>query len=522
MVAPSFAKFHYLLVPIVLKYISWQPDAVSYSTMTLNQLLDIEDVLVTPTNPARADGNLDVARCAKLHNHLVALSWMERHQKSAQELNELTDSHRSYFDVFGDEADEVRQRLDPQFASFLESIHVLPVGEEKSELFLCIQRVAEPSDIQNDEILEVFHAEDDRTDYDDDIPLFALLYTMIANLAPHSLGIVYHQQLRRVAFVPTIWEAESVLEHDDVWVPLESLLSHWINLVRRGKASLGEKRWDSDDVEGVWRFGAFGDYHVAGAVAAFDRLVTSIEQRMSATDLLPVSSDNRLLSDADLDAAGAAEGCFARAFLTQARTPRFANIAPGIAVPHDASAFAARQVFTRLQQGGGDNDDDDRPIVPPILMFASSEDRTTSFESDNRYISKNPFLREFHFAPGSNNHAPAGVYSESIKLGSMEAAADGFRLLLPFGLVGGKDGARMSDGLPLAEGSVADLFQHGSFPLGGVNRAQRLERLFDAWVGLIERGVWQVGPTGVEGSIEVFRDADTAWQDYWIPLDLDI
>ncbi|CEJ93760.1 hypothetical protein VHEMI09329 [[Torrubiella] hemipterigena] len=243
---------------------------------------------------------------------------------------------------------------------------------------------------------------------------------------------------------------------------------------------------------------------------------------MSAPNLLPVCSDKRLLTDADLDAAGVPEKYFARAFLTQARTPRLANIAPGIAVPHDARAFAARQVFTRLQQGGNDDIDDDHLMVPPIPMFASSEDRTTGFETADRYISKNPFLREFHLAPGSNNHAPAGVYSESIKLGSMEAAGDGFQLLLPFGLIGAKDGARLSDGLPLAEGSVAALFQHGSFPLGGVDRAQRLERLFYAWVGLIERGVWQAGPTGVEGSIEVFGDADTAWQDYWIPLDLDI
>ncbi|CEJ93759.1 hypothetical protein VHEMI09328 [[Torrubiella] hemipterigena] len=164
MCALSFAKFHYLFVPILSKYINLQPDVVSYSTMVLNQLLDIEDALVTPTNPVRADGNLDVVRCAKLHNHLVALSWMERHQKSAHELNELTDSHRSYFDVFGHEADEVRQRLDSQLASFLESIIVLPVVEDKSELFLCIQRVAEPDCIQDEYILEAFHAEDDRTD----------------------------------------------------------------------------------------------------------------------------------------------------------------------------------------------------------------------------------------------------------------------------------------------------------------------------------------------------------------------
>ena len=105
----------------------------------------------------------------------------------------------------------------------------------------------------------------------------------------------------------------------------------------------------------------------------------------------------------------------------------------------------------------------------------------------------------------------------------MDIAGEGFRLLLPFGLRGSEDGARLSDGGPVAEGSISDLFQHGNFPLGGLDRAQRLERLFDAWDSLVERGVWAIGPDGVEGSTETFRDADNgSWEDYWIPLDVEI
>ncbi|KAK2593683.1 hypothetical protein QQS21_008626 [Conoideocrella luteorostrata] len=489
--------------------------------MALNQLLDIQDVLVTAANPARADGDLDVERCARLHNYLVALTWMERHQKSAQELNELMGSNQwSYFTVFGDEADQVRERLDPQLSALLESILVLE-GEERPELFLWVQGVAAPSEIQNDGILEAFNVEYERTD--DDVPLIALLYPMVMNIAPHSLGVVYHQQLRRVAFVQTMWEAELVMppdEHDDVWVPLESLLSHWINLVRRGKVSLGEPRWEAESVQGVWRIEAFGDAQVASTVAAFDRLATAIEQRMDLCALLPVDGDKHLLSDADLDAAGAPASCFARSFLTQVRTPRFKHLAPGIEVPHDASAFAARQAFTQLQLQR-DDEDDDRPIVPPILMFASCDSRTVSFDGADEYENRNPFPQELHVAPVDHS-APAGLYSEAVKLGSLDMAGESFRLLLPFALVGGDGGARLSDGSPVNEGSISDLFQHGRFPLGGLQMAQRLERLFDAWIALVERGVWRVGPTGVEGSMDVFRDADTAWHDYWIPLDLEI
>ncbi|KAK8078826.1 hypothetical protein PG994_002633 [Apiospora phragmitis] len=45
-----------------------------------------------------------------------------------------------------------------------------------------------------------------------------------------------------------------------------------------------------------------------------------------------------------------------------------------------------------------------------------------------------------------------------------------------------------------------------------------LERLFEHWRSLVERGVWAVGPRGVEGTIDAFKDADTEkWRDYQIP-----
>ena len=376
--------------------------------MSIQQLLDTQDALVSAAHPALADGNLDVERCARLHNHLVALSWMERNEKNSNELEELASSaHWSYFSVFGDEADQVRERLDPQLAQFLESI-LVPTDEERSELFLWVQGVASPDEIQDDEKLETFNAEDQETE--DGVPLFALLYPMVANLAPHSLGVVYHQELRRVAFVKTIWEAELVTppdEHEEVWMPLESLLSHWINLVQRGKVSLGPPRWENDDLQGVWRIEAFGEAQVTRTVAAFERLVSTIEQQMDPQQLLQVEGDKPLLTNADLNAAGAPEICFARSFLTQVRTPRFKRIAPGLEVPHDAAAFASRQVFTRLQSQ--QDEDDDRPVVPPVLMFASSDGSTVNFDSDDEYISKNPFPREMHLQPGEHS-VPAGLY----------------------------------------------------------------------------------------------------------------
>jgi hypothetical protein len=45
--------------------------AVTINT-TVEQLLDIEDALVSEENPARDDSTFDYERCARLHNYLVA------------------------------------------------------------------------------------------------------------------------------------------------------------------------------------------------------------------------------------------------------------------------------------------------------------------------------------------------------------------------------------------------------------------------------------------------------------------
>lgn len=105
----------------------------------------------------------------------------------------------------------------------------------------------------------------------------------------------------------------------------------------------------------------------------------------------------------------------------------------------------------------------------------------------------------------------------------VDTAEEGFRLLLPFTFNDRRDksceGARKSDGDHIDRESVADLFQHGFKPFGGgYYRPQRLERLLDHWRTLVEKGIWSVGPEGVQGTIDNFRDADSArWRDYIIP-----
>jgi hypothetical protein len=196
--------------------------------------------------------------------------------------------------------------------------------------------------------------------------------------------------------------------------------------------------------------------------------------------------------------------------------PRFTTIAPGLEVPHDATAFAARQKFTVMPCNP-----DDGTVIPPVLIFAAADSsQTVNFDSDSRYISFNP---SHETVPYGDHSTPAGLYSESVHRGDSDIAEEGFRVLLPFRLRPNDlhgSGARKSDGDFVGDQSVAELFQHGFMPFGGEHRAQRLERLLDRWWELVESGVWTVGEHGVEGSIDKFRDADLgAWRDYWIAPD---
>src|SRR4051812_46056914 len=89
---------------------------------TPEQILDIEDALVSEDNPARDDGALDYERCARLHNYLVAYAWMARNGSDTLDLDALA-SQSWFFNEANEDVDAIRERLDPSLNSFLDSIY---------------------------------------------------------------------------------------------------------------------------------------------------------------------------------------------------------------------------------------------------------------------------------------------------------------------------------------------------------------------------------------------------------------
>ena len=467
----------------------------SYSMSLSSKLSDISRHLVTPDNPARETGTLDYQRCALLHNFLVEYSWLA----DGQSLADL--ERRSFFERYGDEAEEIRERLDPALTAFLEAAYDV----EGTVFYLWVEGITPPSNMW------INHSGDDEGET-------LTLYWTNAEICGHSNGLMYHQKQCKATMALGIFDMEfsqPIEDHPELWHPLETVLSNWIHMIQLGKITATQEQTDCEK-QGIWAWHSYGEAQVDNTVAAFDRLVETIESRMPPDSLRP-ARQGPLLSDADLDAASILESCFVRGFLTRVRVPRFEFIAPGLLVPHDREAFVSSQVFTTVDSS--DEYDDDKVTVPPVLLFRST-DLTANFDWDDKYRSLNPFCRPYTVSKGDHS-VPAGLYSESVPRSVIDYAEEGFRLILPFSLFGGEHGAKECNGQDIERGSVADLFQHGFKPFGGEWwRAQRLERLFGKWTELVERGVWDVDGRGVAGTILKFDDADKgAWRDYCIEPD---
>lgn len=472
-------------------------------------------LLVTAANPARVDlPGMDHDRCAALHNHLVHYAWTaEGRPPTRLQVN----NNETFFTAHGTAAEVLRERLEPSLAAFLAAAQLPPNGPEPAPLFVWAAGISEPDTLFLQEAADLF---DEPVD-----SLVCLYYPNIGRGGESGGGLIYHQGHHRAAVLMHMDDYDYVLPyeaHKELWHPLETVLSNWITLIHLGKALVTASPRDEpglfgNEKIGPWEWRPYSEAQVSDCLAAWNGLCEAIERRIPSTSCESDTGSSRPLSSSSaLDAASIPNPCFARSFLTRARRPRFHYIAPGLILPPaDAAAFAAMQPFTGLPRSHD-------AVIPPVCLFpAAPGEREVALTA-----SSSPFCNDFR-PTSAKSHVPskvsAGVYSESVERDSgHDYAEEGFWLLLPYGFDnnwGALDGARKSDGSLIVRGKLADLFQHGYKPFGGdYYRPQRLERLLEWWCKLIEEGIWPVGPEGVQGTIDTFKDAGTArWKDYIIP-----
>jgi hypothetical protein len=288
-------------------------------------------------------------------------------------------------------------------------------------------------------------------------------------------------------------------ENGPPWYPLETILSSWIDMIHDGKITAAPEGVNlENEKQDPWINHRYSIRQVEDTALAFEKLVDAIESRMPSSSLSEATT-SPLLEKSTLDSAEIPEGCFARDFILRARRPRFSRIAPGLKIP-TAESFASSQSFISVE-----NDDEDRIPIPPVLLFQAANEETHQLIDDEKPFST-PYDRI--------ETVPAGLFSTDVNIADPHLAEEGFKLILPFA-VGQNEHARKSDGSKF--NNAWELYQHGYESFGGDPRPQRMVKLFENWLGMIEAGHWEVGQDGVAGQIEKLRESDTEnWQRYWI------
>ncbi|KAJ5722128.1 hypothetical protein N7488_000163 [Penicillium malachiteum] len=465
--------------------------------MDLSQLPNITNLLVRLDNPPQDDvEGMDYSRCAALYNYLIQYSWLAE----GLPLATLNENSTNFFTAFGAEAEALRPRLHPSLVAFLDTAIIPPSDiPDQSPLPVSIFAWGLPTP---DGFIEEFEADLQ------DQPVDSLVRLGHVGLAGEGSGggVIYHQSFHRDG-VFTHLEAYDfgfpVEDHPDIWNPLETVLSHSIDLIQLGKvvASPHEEPalFDFENIR-PWEWRPYGQAQVTALMRSE----------------IDAGNPEPLVASTVLHAGTLPDPSFARSFLTRARRPWFHYIAPGLLLPlADSSGFVASQPFTLLPRSPY--------TAPPVCLFPVEG-------GDQRPIqltrTTTPFLYSDYYSSSTNNFTPScvsvGLYTMEVERNGLDTAEDGFRLLLPFTLNGGwggNVGARRSDGQLAEGGSFSDLFQHGFKPFGSDDyRPQRLERLVDCWHKLVEERIWSVGPKGVEGPIDTFKDAESdRWEDYYIP-----
>ena len=475
--------------------------------MEVSQLPDVNGIFVAAENPSRTDlSGMDYERCAALHNYLVQYAWIAE----GRPLAALHDSNTTFFTAHGAAAEVLRPQMHPSLAAFLDAAMLPPTDTpEPPSFFFWASELSDP---------DVFFADEVSDLHDEPEYSLACLYLPNIGQGGSSGGGLFYDQRRHCAAVFMHMDdygyAMPIDAHRELWHPLETVLSNWIELIHLGKVTASPKdvpsRFGSEKI-GPWEWQPYGEAQVTSCISAWDRLCEAVEARISPAST--ATQQEPLLTTAALDAASVPDDCFARAFLSRARRPGFRYIAPGLALPPiDAREFAARQPFTRQLRNPH--------IIPPICLLF-----TANYEPEVELSRASPFTVFRSGSDGSTlpSWIPAGLYTESVDRTAYDNAEEGFHLFLPYtlrGKTGDVDvGARQSDGSFVRGEQVDELFQHGYKPFGGdYYRPQRLERLLEHWTRMVHEGVWPVGLEGVEGNIDMFTEADgVRWREYVIP-----
>lgn len=274
--------------------------------------------------------------------------------------------------------------------------------------------------------------------------------------------------------------------------PLDRALRLWLSLYKAGKFQPNGPH----DIYHGETHRRYVDSDLKRDLKAYNELLAAIQTRCPGSTI----NDEPGLVDAEtLDEMNVFG--FNRDFYLHARRPSFTYIAPGLEVPSSEwirQMLAQARADGRLQQHANSNNNYDSE---PLPLFPGP--KVTLYSSD--------FNDKEHRSGVVND--TSGLYGWPDYL-----SGDAVRLVLP-SPIGANGWVRegndeftteehRAEGVPDGRVQNDALYQYGWCPFLP-RHLPTFSVILNNWKRLIEDGVWKVGPDGVEGGIETWKQADT-------------
>jgi hypothetical protein len=464
---------------------------------------------------------MDVDKCVALHNKILQLGYLG----SGKSVEQFEQECKPWFDYFGDEAEELSDKLSPDLIAFFERAFM---SGDRHAFFFYVGGLNGPTSL-----FGAVASLNSGFSYDDQTR-FVALYGMNLFPASHGCGLVYVSPSYLRVFVvhslnsisydqdndlaimcESIWDGDTICNGRTPWYPLEGILEAWLDMVEKGKVIATSE--DCDMTE-PWLLVPYSVSILQETIDVFDRLVEEIESRMPGDNTNRNSSP--LIEESILNTANPQRG-FAYHFARKVKRPRFRYIAPGLEIPiYTGTMPDVEPPFASLRY-----DETSRHVETlPLVLFRATDGTAPcmgpAYKADEA----------FGYGFGLIKTYPAGLYLSCTNPSNYHAAfEDQCRLVLPY-RIGSNGYARKSDGSRFGENpddatevnpedTFADVYEPGYQPLT-TRHSRQLVDVLKNWLGMVQRGDWKVDADGVIGGIEKWREADTeeSWEKYVIPV----
>ncbi|KAK3671617.1 hypothetical protein LTR78_008540 [Recurvomyces mirabilis] len=430
--------------------------------VTCPALEKVSQQLVTNSNPARDDLEaMDSHRCAALHNAIYEHGWTSAFGDTADFLAN-TETWWEAFATPGFGTADMHSSVQ----EFLKEARVLRDRQEQDKNFFYFM-----SGLSHSNMLD---GEKDWFDIGHPKRLMTL-YETYFSFATKLDGLVY-DQLKQKAITHFDITDDLEFEPEQPWRPLETILTFWIDLIRREKViavspELSQPRIEWRPIPGTQSEGMQElpqHHHVTGDVLKLDDHAPWAMQPWSQIDL-----DETLSLPTK------------EAFIDQ---PARDEPRPNWIVPEKNIDYP-EHVF-------------------PILLFRHKTSSQTSAD---------PF--QSPWTQHILTNGVVGLYLDACDRSNRVAYEDGFRLVLPFAFDRfGPGWAARGDGSQVI--GYDELFQSGVNPFNDSHPPKLVAFLSFAY-HKVASSAWSVDEHGVAGGIDVWKEANTeeSWQEYWLPAE---